>query len=71
MNGIMALAKVTHSGLSGDVFAKPTEPPLRTYETGSSSHSRMNSGAAMNSAMLPNQAGDDRVRNVAVDGRSR
>jgi DNA invertase Pin-like site-specific DNA recombinase len=30
MNGTIALANVTQSGLSGAIFASPTEPPLRT-----------------------------------------
>ena len=62
MNGTIALANVTQSGLSGAVFASPTEPPLRTYDTGSSSHNRKNSGAAKKSTTLPSQAGERQER---------
>jgi len=33
-NGTIALAKVTQSGWSGAILARPTDPPLRTKEAG-------------------------------------
>src|SRR5215203_1895261 len=67
-NGTIALAKVTQSGWSGAILARPTDPPLRTKEAGLSRKSAVISGAPMKSTMLPIQAGDDLVRNTSDGG---
>jgi hypothetical protein len=71
LDGAIARANVTQIGWSGALFARPTEPPLRTYETGSSRKRPTISGAARYSTAPPIQDGELRSRNAADDGVSR
>ena len=66
-NGTIALAKVTQSGWSGAILARPTDchcarrrPDYRERAP--------SSGAPMKPTMLPIQAGDDLVRNTSDGG---